>query len=63
MSDLAITAEHLSKQYLLGHHVDLTRSFRETVMEIPRQTGRRLKNWLRPSGSQVTIFGTKTGGG
>jgi len=34
--------------------VDLTRSFRETVMEIPRQAGRRLKNWLRPSGSQVT---------
>ncbi|HNY26883.1 MAG TPA: ABC transporter ATP-binding protein [Candidatus Sumerlaeota bacterium] len=49
MSDLAITAEHLSKQYHLGHHVDLTRSFRETVMDIPRQAGRRLKGWLRPS--------------
>jgi lipopolysaccharide transport system ATP-binding protein len=47
MNDLAISAEHLSKQYHLGHHVDLTRSFRETVMDLPRQAGRCLKEWLR----------------
>jgi len=46
--ELAIRAEGLGKHYTLGSSVDLSRSFREALMELPRALGRGLSLGARP---------------
>ncbi|HNY25790.1 MAG TPA: ABC transporter ATP-binding protein [Candidatus Sumerlaeota bacterium] len=48
-NDIAIHIEGLGKQYQLGEGLDLSRTFRETVMDLPRILG----NTLRSSAKKV----------
>lgn len=50
-NDIAIRIEGLGKRYQLGHVVDLSRTFRETLIEFPRSAWRK----MRHSSPQLTM--------
>lgn len=56
--DIAIRIEGLGKRYRLGQSVNLTRTFRETLVSLPRHLGQRLRG--SPAAAPA---GTGAGGG
>lgn len=56
-NDIAIRIEGLGKRYHLGQTVDLQRTFRETLMELPRSMSRNAVRSLRTIARRALDFG------
>jgi homopolymeric O-antigen transport system ATP-binding protein len=55
-SDVAIRVEGLGKCYRLGHTVDLSRTFRETLYSLPRHVGRLMRRGRGGGGSRDVFW-------
>ena len=60
MGEVAIRVEGLGKRYQLGEQVDLTTSFREMLMDLPRKWAKAARHGVRraegPSGADVEFW-------